>query len=1263
MGSLLMRTRLSLAWLCLLSLQGFATGQGLSPEEAVRRMKLPDGFSVRCVASEPMIRQPVSISFDHRGRLWVLQYLQYPNYAGLKPLRQDQYLRTIWDRIPEPPPKGPKGADKITILYDPDEHGVFRRSKDFLTGLNIASGFCLGRGGVYVAQPPYLLFYADKDEDDVPDGDPEVLLSGFGMDDTHSLANSLQWGPDGWLYGAAGSTSTSRISNPNHPKDPVVEFQQGIWRFHPRTKKFELFSEGGGNTYGLDFDRHGQAIAGTNQGGSACLHQVQGAYFVKAFAKHGPLHNPHTYGYFDHVPYTGFRGGHVTCGGIVYQADTYPAEYRDQYIAANLLSNTIDWHKLEPDLSSFRASRGGELLGANDPWFRPVDCLQGPDGCVYVVDFYDRRAAHLDPVDNWDKTNGRIYRIEYNGGPKYPTFDLREKSTAELLELLKHPNVWWRREARQLLAERAERGDRSGDERLRQWVSTGTGSLALEALWTAYVTGAADAEFLRRSLSHSEERVREWAVRLLTDHGPAAAAAEWVGKLDPRQTSAPVLAQIACSARRVPVEQVPQLIRYLIQNPATRADPRMPLLIWWAIEDEMTRTRGWKAAEEVMRVEWSDDLIRGLVEKIARRWTAGDIQGGDHVFVRVFTAHHEHNYSLLLRGLAQGLDLRGDRPLPDQVLAAMRKCRDDRPDDPLLTEVLARVGDETARQSLWDTVLNVRIDDPVRVQALGVLTRVRDSRLPKIAREQLPHAKSPSLLAAYLAGLERFADPTIAEFVLSAYPAWPAVVKQRAVQMLLTRPEWALELFQRLDTGRFPKSDVSIDQARAAVALGDRAVTALVEKHFGKVAPATAGEKQARIAWLNAQIPREKDADAARGKVLYTRLCAGCHRLHGEGGQVGPDLTNADRKNRGYLLAQIVDPSGYIRPEYVVQTILTTDERKLAGVAREVGDAIELTNYVDDKAVVVRVAKSDIAEIRPSANSLMPEKILDSLTDSQIADLFAYLMSDAPNPPAGPPAPAPSPGPGVGPAGPGVGPAGPGSPPPAPRLTAQTGENRAEPRKLRLVFVSGSFEYKSDTTLTEFKKRIEENYPVEVVIISAKAEKDTSLPGLAPALEKCDLAVFFTRRLQIEGESLDAVKKYVASHKPVVGIRTASHGFQRWLEMDKEVFGGDYRGHYGPGVASIKPVETQKNHPVLNGVAAFETNGSLYKNPAVASDVTVLLHGTVGTAREPVAWVREKDGRRVFYTSLGHPDDFRNENFIRLLVNGIAWAARADWKR
>src|SRR5215203_2965974 len=287
-----------------------AAGQGHSPGQAAARMTVPDGFTVRLVASEPVIRQPVAIDFDDRGRLWVLQYLQYPNPAGLKRARVDRYSRTVYDRVPEPPPKGPKGADRLTILEpDPARPGSLRR-RDFVSGLNLASGFAFGHGGVFVLQVPYLLFYPDRDGDDVPDADPEVCLTGFGMEDAHSVANSLTWGPDGWLYGCQGSTVTANIRG--------IEFQQGVWRYHPITRRFELFCEGGGNSWGLDFDEYGNLIYSTNLGPYRNLHGVQGAYYWKSFGKHGALHNPYAFGYFDHIPHTNFTGGHVTDGGIIY---------------------------------------------------------------------------------------------------------------------------------------------------------------------------------------------------------------------------------------------------------------------------------------------------------------------------------------------------------------------------------------------------------------------------------------------------------------------------------------------------------------------------------------------------------------------------------------------------------------------------------------------------------------------------------------------------------------------------------------------------------------------------------------------------------------------------------------------------------------------------------------------------------------------------------------------------------------------------------
>ncbi len=381
--------------------------QALSPQEALQRFKVAEGFDVQLFASEPEVRQPLTMTFDDRGRMWVIQYLQYPAPSGLKPVTVDRYLRTKYDRVPEPPPKGPRGADRITILEDTDGDGRVDHAKDFVGGLNLASALALGDGGVYVGAAPYLLFYPDRDGDDVPDGDPQVLLTGFGMEDAHAVVNSLQWGPDGWLYGAQGSTVTADVRG--------IGFQQGIWRYHPPTKRFELFSEGGGNTWGLDFDRHGGAIAGTNWGDAVCLHQVQGAYYIKGFSKHGPLHNPYTYGYFEHCRHTGPSGGHVTCGGIVYQATAFPETFRNAYIGPNLLSNAIYWSRLEPAGSTYGTRYVGTLLSTDDVWFRPIDCITGPDGSIYVADWYDQRANHVIPEDTWDRTNGRIWKIVAHG--------------------------------------------------------------------------------------------------------------------------------------------------------------------------------------------------------------------------------------------------------------------------------------------------------------------------------------------------------------------------------------------------------------------------------------------------------------------------------------------------------------------------------------------------------------------------------------------------------------------------------------------------------------------------------------------------------------------------------------------------------------------------------------------------------------------------------------------------------------------------------
>ncbi|MSU80746.1 MAG: hypothetical protein EXS16_21995 [Gemmataceae bacterium] len=220
-------------------------------------------------------------------------------------------------------------------------------------------------------------------------------------------------------------------------------------------------------------------------------------------------------------------------------------------------------------------------------------------------------------------------------------------------------------------------------------------------------------------------------------------------------------------------------------------------------------------------------------------------------------------------------------------------------------------------------------------------------------------------------------------------------------------------------------------------------------------------------------------------------------------------------------------------------------------------------------------------------------------------------------------------------------------------LTTPFVEARIAP--LRVVFISGSGEYESDKTMPILKKYLESKYPSLVTMVSAKGD---DLPGLE-ALEKCETAVLFTRRLKVQGDQLERIKKYCTSGKPLVGIRTASHAIQTFLELDKEVFGGNYKGHYKDGpLTEVELPQTSRSHRILNGVTSFKSKGSLYKNTGLAEDVAVLLHGSADGKKEPIAWTRDFKKGRIFYTSLGHQKDFEEESFLRLMTNAILWSAQ-----
>src|SRR5690606_28857336 len=346
------------------------------PEKALSGFSYPDDLELELVLSEPDIIQPLDICFDHRGRLWVVQYHQYPYPEGLKITDIDNHTRVKFDKIPEAPPKGAKGADKITFFEDTNGDGQYDKATNAITGLNIATGVALGRKEIWVLNPPYLLSYPDEDGNGLPDGEPQVNLEGFGLEDTHAVANSLTWGPDGWLYGAQGSTTTANISS--EVSKNVSFLGQAIWRYHPDTQVFEIFAEGGGNNaFNVEIDSKGRIFSGSNGVGRGPYYK-QGAYYIKSWGKHGPLTNPYAFRYLPNMPLEGERT-RFTHSLIKYEGGSLPEKYHNGMFAINPLHNYVQLTTFREQGSSFSNVDESIILETEDQWFRPVDVKLGPD--------------------------------------------------------------------------------------------------------------------------------------------------------------------------------------------------------------------------------------------------------------------------------------------------------------------------------------------------------------------------------------------------------------------------------------------------------------------------------------------------------------------------------------------------------------------------------------------------------------------------------------------------------------------------------------------------------------------------------------------------------------------------------------------------------------------------------------------------------------------------------------------------------------------
>jgi putative membrane-bound dehydrogenase-like protein len=943
-----------------------------SPEEAVAAMTVPEGFTVEVVACEPDLVNPVAMTFDERGRIWVTESLEYPR------------------REPGP------GRDRVKVIEDTDGDGRADEFTIFADGLNIPSGIAVGHGGVWVANAPDILFYPDADRDLTPDGPPEVVVTGFGRDDTHELPNSLTWGPDGWLYGWNGVFNRSRVEQGGR----VHEFTCAIFRIHPETRRFELFCEGTSNPWGIAFDQEGSLFA------SACVidhlwHLVETGYYHRQ----GGPYPPFTWKIESIVDHTHQKRAY--CGITYFDSDAYPEQYRGKLYMGNIHGNCINVDSLTRDGATYEGHGEPDFLSANDAWFMPVVQKVGPDGCLYILDWYDRyhcyQDANRDP-EGIDRLKGRLYRVRYKDTPRRAGFDLAKSSDEELITLLDDANVYNREIAQRLLTERLFSGNRADlrsklDSAVRSDIVGRSGRL--HALWALVGSVGLSTELHRALLEHEDPTFRAWGVRAAgagkaVDPGIRDAVAGLAA--DP---SADVRLQVAIAATKI--EGLDPVPMFAAIASSAGTDELIPRILWRnmlpildergedliatlsegrssvALRELLPRSLEWFASQDDPR----PDLLLGVTETLIRTGQREPTRGAYRVLAE-----------LLGR---RDLDPGASAELRDG-LRRLLGDRSDSKDDPLRLEskiLLAYCGDPEALSPTRAAFLASRASDDLRLRALDALIFAEaPSALLDQVRLVLGDAEargSAEFRGNLLGALGEVEAPELAEVILVAYPEFEPDLKPKAIGLLVQRPAWTKALLKEIGEGEIPANVMNVNQVRALMNSPDPELAELVRQSWGTVREGRNPAREQVIDRMRGHL-RDAGGDPIAGRAVFDKVCAQCHQIYGKGQQVGPDITGNGRGSYEQLLSNVLDPSLVIGASYQGTIVATADGRILSGLLEEDSDRrIVLKLQGGEREVIPR---DRVEEVQVSPVSLMPENLEEQITPAELADLFAFLCLD-----------------------------------------------------------------------------------------------------------------------------------------------------------------------------------------------------------------------------------------------------------------------------
>ena len=939
-----------------------------SAPEAARRMTVPEGFTVEVVAAEPDIVNPIAMTFDDRGRIWVTESVEYPRKAG------------------------GIGRDRVKVLEDTDGDGRAEKVTIFAEGLNIPTGVAVGYGGIWILNAPDLLFCREKDGREIS---REVVLTGFGRADSHELPSSLTWGPDGWLYGLNGVFNPSRIGSNN---GKTYDFTCAMWRVHPRTREFQVFAEGTSNPYGIAWDGEGSAIIEVcHWANDHLFHFVETGYYQRQAGAYPPFT---------------WRIGSITdhghqktayCGIANLDTAAFPEQYRGRICVGNLHGGCINVDRLERDGSTYIAKAEPDLLTANDVWFMPVSMKVGPDGCLYILDWYDRyhcsQDAARDPA-GVDRLKGRLYRLRYGNAPRSKLFDLGAETDGQLVARLGSDNIYFRESAQRLLTER-DGGSLSIRAELQTLVTNRQTprTQRLGALWCIIGAGPLDPSFHLKVLGDEDAAVRAWAVRAAGNGRICTPEVREAAVRLARDPSPDVQLQVAVAATKLDGADALAVLVDVLNH--CGHDKLIPAIVWPNLHP-LLDSQGARFAElAASDGRPASPALAAVLPRCVDRMLAGATFNAPSI-AALFDVTAKRAPDRLsacvavVSGRLDSLDKARASALAGQLKSPLQRIADDkrlaaaRFGAQLLAARLGIGGLDAA--AVRRIFVNASEPQATRLQALDALVALRDPSLLESLPELLA-TSTPEFTTRVLPALGRLEDPKLADVVIAQYPKLAAEVKPLAVDLLMQREPWARRLLDAVLAGKLPRSVLDANHLRKILESNDREAIWAVEKAFGRVREERNPEREKVVREMG-QVLREMKGDPHAGRLVFRNFCGQCHTLYGEGGNVGPDLTGNGRGSFEQLLSNVFDPSLVIGPQYQVTTVVTKDGRNLTGLITENGE----------QRIVVRMAgegeeavpRNNVKYTRVSKLSMMPEGIETLLSRQDLADLFAFLSLDKP---------------------------------------------------------------------------------------------------------------------------------------------------------------------------------------------------------------------------------------------------------------------------